>query len=126
MFMVTWFIFNNSNMSTKPEPSYQYTLAELNFIELNYKDHSDRWIAHRLKRAEFSVAWKRVKMGLIKRAGRLPKPKPESDKVMAVDIEQEIAALVNFIETTHSDVWREIANTRRKELLNELKYFKHD
>lgn len=113
------------NFSISPHPSSHkvYTPSELKFIEVNYQEYSDEWIAKKLNRAEFSVAWKRIDLGLFRKSGRTPLPKPEP--VLMVDIEQEIKALVNFIETTHSDVWREIANTRRKQLLNELKYFKH-
>lgn len=105
------------------KPYKQYSKYEEEFIKDNYLIHSDRWIALQLKREPNRISEKRKRMQLHKSKGRhLLARKDAQDSLNIRDIQFEIKALVFFIETTHSEVWRDIANTRRKQLLTELKY----
>lgn len=93
---------------------------ELDFIKMNYLHQNDRWIGDRIHRSKGSIRNKRLLMGLVKYQSCYS-PHHKEATLKKSDIELEIDALVNFIETTSSDIWREIANTRRKELLTILK-----
>lgn len=98
-----------------------YTPGEVEFIKDNYKRYSDLQIANKLRRPEYSVATKRLEIGAIRRIGN---KKPEPIETATVEsLQEEIAALVYFIETTNYSTWREIAITRKEQLLTFLKQF---
>jgi hypothetical protein len=95
-----------------------YKEEEINFIERHYMEQTDRWIGQQIGRSKDSVYSKRQVLGLMK-YNTIPEHKfiPHNEEAL----NHEIEALVNFIETTTSEVWRDIANARRKYLLKTFK-----
>lgn len=89
---------------------------DIEFIKDNYLSKDDNVIGQALHRTGRSIRAKRTNLGLFKYQNK--DLKGELRRIIEDNsVEEEIKALVNFIETTTSDVWREIANTRRLFLL---------
>lgn len=100
----------------------KYTKAEEWFIEDNYLNLSDQDLGEKFNRTARAISGKRREMGLYRNAklSEVMTISIEVNPIIIKDVEKEIAALVNFIETTHSEVWREIANVRRLTLVRTL------
>lgn len=103
--------------------SEPYNNSEVDFIRNNYLKSSDSNIAVQIGRSLNSVRYKRQRLGLLRwrvdwKTGRKLVPKEHYRS----SIQKEVNALVHFIETTKSDLLRDIANTRRKKLVKQLDY----
>ena len=95
-----------------------FSEKEDDYLIKNFSKYTDRLLAINLGRSYDAVKKRREFLGLQKKTSKYNQAYQSSKK----EIEDEIAVLVNFIEVTTSDVWREIANTKRKMLLKTLKY----
>ena len=95
-----------------------YTEQEDKYITDNYSQHTDRQLALMMNRTYDSLKKRREFLGLHKKPSMFD-PAYQATKQ---EIAYEIKVLVNFIELTTSETWREIANVRRKQLLKTLKY----
>lgn len=99
----------------------RYSEEEAKFIHDNYLFMSDSQIAKVLKRTRRGISMYRVDILKLK---KIRTGKPERMTFSSTEnkafIYSQIDCLVNFIETTKSTVWRDIANTKRKELLKHL------
>lgn len=100
--------------------SRHYSNREIQYIHDNYLTESDEHIAWILNRTTRGISSKRNELNLIKNGETRPNSVQEENQSRRY-IRNQIDALVNFIEITNSSVWREIANTRRKELIKHLK-----
>lgn len=95
---------------------HKFSEEDIDFIRRNYLLGTDKSIGQELHRTKGSIREKRTELGLLKYQNK--ELRQELKKIIQDNsVEEEIKALVNFIETTTSEVWREIANTRRLYLL---------
>lgn len=108
-------------MKRTSNKNYSYTPDDVLFITENHSKLSDSAIAFRLRRTTDGIIHKRKELGFKKPQGRLDH---QDIRLNIIDIEDEVIALINFIETTKSTVWRDIANTRRKSLIKEISELK--
>lgn len=109
--------------STEDKTFQKFTPTEIMHIQRCYLTQTDKQIGDTLGRNKFSIREKRKSLNLAKykviNASEIRiQHAINRDKNW---IENEIKALVHFIETTKSDVWRDIANTYRKQLIKKLK-----
>lgn len=109
-----------------PDKTHEtYSTYDVSFIKNHYEQHTDSWIAFMLNRTEVAIKTKRKELGYEKyKKNKLRSNVYNRHKLS--DVKMEIARLVNFIETTKSVVWRDIANRRRKDLIEIIKNVKED
>jgi len=106
------------NLVTRKYKITPYTEKEDDYLRQNYLQLIDLRLAANMNRTYDSIKKRREFLGLYKKPCKID----PAIEVKKEEIEGEIEMLVNFIEVTKSDVWREIANTRRLTLLKTLKY----